>query len=385
MTYFRLTVAASILALSASLSPAVIAKTSSSTTVVSANSPAIVAPALPQFVPHPNGRNIRLDYEVLDDALGGTVIRFGPSTRRYMSRPRAQTGSRYVNGHTSGYRLEGSRVSFSFFSKEYLEELVAYREDLERIANQIDLTGMPRDEQLAFWFNLHNVALIEQVSKQYPKKRPSKLKVDGVALDEAKILNIKNTPLSLRDIRERIVYPNWSQPEVIYGFFRGDIGSPALQNYAYTGGNVHEVLKIQADEFANALRGFNLGGKNRKVSKLYFEAQPFFFPNFETDVKAHLLKYARPEVAEDLRVERPFIQDRYDDVVADLVGGSRPRIARSTVTSGGDYNEALPDEVVRLLRELNTKTQVLRTRKLINTGGTVTIEDIETVDVYIPD
>lgn len=330
--------------------------------------------------------NIRLDYDVLDDALGGTVIRLGPSTRRHMSRPSADVGSRFVSGHTSAYRLEGSRVSFYFFNEEYLEELTAYRMDLERIATQIDLTHMAYSEQLAFWFNMHNVALIEQIAKQYPVRRPENLKINGVNLDDAKILNIKNTELSLRDIREKIVYPNWTSPNVIYGFFRGDIGSPAMQNFAYTGSNVEEILVIQAQEFVNALRGFNLTSKNRNVSRLYEEAAPFYFKNFDQDIKTHLLKYARPEVAEEINEVRPFKIGRYDNTVADLVGGSRPRIATSYVQSGtSGSQEVLPGEVVRLLRELNTKTDVLRKRKLIGTGrGTVTIDDIETIDVYVP-
>ena len=332
-------------------------------------------------IPQIPTNNIRLDYDVLDDALGGTVIRLGPSTRRHMSRPNPEVGSRIVSGHTSAYRLEGSRVSFYFFNEEYLEELTEYRKDLERIATQIDFIHMPLNEQLAFWFNIHNVALIEQVAMQHPAKRPADLKVNGVNLDDAKLLNIKNTALSLRDIREKIVYPHWNSPNVIYGFFRGDIGSPALQNYAYTGDNVKETLGIQATEFVNALRGFNLTSKNRNVSKLYEEAQAFYFPNWDQDVTAHLIKYARPEVAEEMREDRPIKVGRYDFTIADLVGGSNPRIA--TYYGLSSSSTQIPREVARLVRELEAKTKVLRNRNLIG-QGTVTIQDIETIEVDIP-
>lgn len=390
----RLKITASTLALAISLSLGFSANAQvvGKPVLVASNSP-VITPTVPDrslaaVLPKIPTNNIRLDYEVLDDALGGTVIRFGPSIRRHMSRPDPKIGSRFVRGHTSAYRLEGSRVSFYFFSKEYLEELTAYRKDLERIATQIDIVHMPYNEQLAFWFNLHNVALIEQIAAQYPIKRPGRLKVGGVDLDDAKILNIKNTPLSLRDIREKIVYPNWSSPNVIYGFFRGTIGSPALQNFAYTRDNVTEILSIQATEFVNALRGFNLTSNNRNVSMLYDEARPYYFANWDQDIKAHLLKYARPEVAEEIRRDdRPFRVAKFDTVIADLVGGSRPRIATGNITSptSGSSNTPLPDEVVRLLRELNNKTEVLRRRKLIGQGrGTVTIQDIETIDVDIP-
>lgn len=352
------------------------------TPMLAANAQAKSLPSAPAgfdlLAPQEQRSNTRLDYTVLSEALNGTVIYLGPSHRRVMSRPAPKVGTRIVSGHTAPYRLEGSRVSFSFLSEEYLEELTAYRQDLERIATQIDFTHIPRNEQLAFWFNLHNVTMIEQITKQYPTKYPSRLKVDGAPIDDAKVLTIKGIPLSLRDIREQIVFRNWSNPDVIYGFFRGDIGSPALQNYAYTGDNVDNTLKFQAVEFVNALRGFNLTSKNRNVSRLYDEVKDEYFPNWGTDIQKHLLKYARADVAEDINVERPWDLDPYEDVVADLVGGSLPRIANN-VSSIGGTNSSLPDEVIQLLRELDAKTTILRRRKLIG-QVTVTIEDIYTVD-----
>jgi len=341
-----------------------------------------------RFTPRPNGKNVRLDYSVLDAAFSGTVIRFGPSLRRRASRPEAPTGSRFVTGHKSAYRLEGSRISFSFLHNDYLDELVAYRKDLERIATQINLTAMPKSEQLAFWFNIHNVAIIEQITKKYPVTRPSKIKINGIPLDEAKVLTIKGVALSPRDIRQKIVFPHWKNPSVIYGFFHGDIGSPQLQNYAYTRANLNNTLQIQATEFVNSLRGFNKSRKNRRISKLYEETTPFYFPDFENDMQRHLLNFARDNVAEDIRSTLPFAYDRYDDVVADLVGGSRPRIATANVINGNtgvprDFT-SIPPEVRRLLEELNTKADALKRRNLIG-SGTVTIEDIETVDPDAPE
>lgn len=354
------------------------ASSATATTTVALN-------GIDKLIPRIENNNITLDYSVLSEALNGTVIRLGPSHRRHMSRPSARLGSRFVSGHTTPYRLEGSRVSFSFFNEEFLGELTAYRKDLERIGTQIDLTHMAKDEQLAFWLNLHNVAVIEQISMQYPTKYPNRLKVNGTSIDDIKFLNIKGVALSTKDIREKIVFPNWTRPETIYGFFRGDIGSPALQNYAYTGANVQDLLVIQAGEFVNALRGFNKTSKNRNISKLYEEAKPYYFASWDADLAPHLLQYARPDVAEDIRAtDRPWRIDRYDAVIADLVGGSKPRIATGNVDRlNGESTGSLPDEVIQLLRELNAKTDVLRKRKLIG-SGTVTIEDVDTIDIDVP-
>jgi len=331
-------------------------------------------------------KNVRsqstLNYDILDEALHGTVFMMGPSTRQFKTRPNATLGSRIVSGHVSQYRLEGSRVRFSFLNESYRQEFSAYRQDLERIGSEIDLVSLRKDEQLAFWFNLHNVTLMEWISKEYPLKNPHKIKVDGVPLDEAKILSIKNVPLSLRDIREKIVFSNWNQPEVIYGFFRGNIGSPALQNYAYTGENVQYVLKRQANEFVNSLRGFNQSSGARKVSRLYEEAQPFYFPDWENDLTAHLLIYARPEVAKDIRTSLPIEIDRYDFVIADMMGGSSRAETRQVIDglSGQPIGNGFPREMARLLKEVEEKAKILRRKGLIG-QGTVIIEDIELEDL----
>lgn len=336
---------------------------------------------LTQFRPQTQSSRTRLDYSLLDEALDNSVLRFGASTRRYLGRPQGVTGTRFIRGHRSPYRLEGSRVSFSFLNEEYRQALIDYRADLERIGNQIDLVNMSRNEQLAYWLNLHNVTIIEQIAKNYPVRRPSKMEIDGVPLHEAKLLNIKGVPLSLRDIRERIVFPNWTNPNTLYGFFYGDIGSPALQDYAYKAANVKATLDLQASEFVNSLRGFNETSRAREISRLYAEAQPFYFSNWDRDLNAHLYKHAGEEVRVELASGKPFMVDRYDDVIADLMGGDRPRIAAGSVidlNSGDPVGSIkLPLEVQRLIKELSQKRQVLRRRGLL-TRGTVVIEDIET-------
>jgi len=324
----------------------------------------------------------KMDYTFFDEMLDVSVVSLGPSDRRRKARPPVMTGSKIVTGHISAYRLEGNRITYHFLNESYLDDLVLYRQELEQLGGQIGLTNLSKKEQLAYWFNLHNVTMIEHVIKDYHTKYPSKIKVDGVLLDDAKILNVKNVPLSLRDIREKIVYANWQSPDVIYGFYRGDIGSPAIQAFAYSGENVDTLLKLQGYEFVNALRGFNLSDKARRVSKLYHEARSFYFKNWERDLEAHLLKYAREEVG----TQKPIILDNYDYFIGDLVGGQRPRAGLFWLKSGSGLplDTRIPYEAQRLIGENKIKYETLKAKGLIQ-RGTVIIEDIETRDPDIPE
>lgn len=374
---------------SAQTSPKAMGNTTTGMTLQTINgyTPSARQAPIAAFVPQAATSRTRLDYSLYSDALDNSVLKLGMSTRNRASRPQLSTGSRFVRGHRSAYRLEGSRVSFSFLNEEYKGAMREYTNDLQAIGSQIDLTRLSRNEQLAYWLNLHNVALITEIAEQYPVRRPSKMKVDGVPLHDAKILNIKGVPLSLRDIRERIVYPNWANPNVIYGFFYGDVGSPGLEYEAFTAANVGRMLNEQGREFVNSLRGFNEGSKTRNVSRIYAEAQPFYFPNWESDLTAHLSRKATDEVRAELLSNKPFKIEPYDDVIADLMGGDRPRIATGQVVDADELagikfggSSKIPAEVVRLLQEFDNKRQTLRRRGQLQTGGIVIIEDIDTTE-----
>lgn len=332
-----------------------------------------------RFKPQPRTDMRRLDYQVWDDILQNIVVDFGVSSRIWASRPQQSTGTRVVSGHTSPYRLEGSRVAFGFLNDNYKEVLTQYREDLVSIANQMDITRLSKDEQLSFWFNLHNVALIEQISKYYPEDAPSTLllgdKGAQMLLDDAKLIEIRGKSLSLRNIREDIVFSNWSDPVVLYGFFRGDIGSPRMLRMAFTANNLEYRLNGNANEFVNSLRGFHEARKARNVSKVYDEAKQFYFRDWETDIENHLRQYAEGKTLEDLDAEKPFALDRYETKIADLSGGGR-RASGLFIEGSGN----LPPETARLLSEVGKKQEIIRRRGGFSgrTQGYVIIEDIET-------
>lgn len=337
---------------------------------VSAQDAAATAAGIEQFVPKPSSSQTSLDYAVWDDALRYMVFRMGRSSRE--AAPSVEVGltGRRVWGHTSRYRLEGNRVIFSFLEKEIIDSLTAYRQDLEAIADQVEIATLPRNEQLAFWINLHNAAVIEQLGQQYPVRSPSlpKFGPDKVPLDDAKIITVGGVALSPKDIRTRIVYPNWNDPKVMYGFFRGEIGGPSIAGEAYTGANVSRLLADNAREFVNSLRGVEKIGSTMHVSKIYEEARPFYFANWETDLRAHLDKYAREDVAGVLAGTQRSEASLYEVDIADLAGGqSEPSYVNiQTIGEQGisqSQSTRVPASVARLVLEHRRKINELIRRK----------------------
>lgn len=300
-----------------------LAAESASTSLQTRGSAAATSDPFAQFVPAADRREHRLDYQHWDEALGWFVIPMGPSIRETPGTVEPALGTRRIYGHTSRFRLEGNRVAFSFMKGDVLRGLSEYRADLERIGTQLDLTRIPRNEQLAFWLNLHNVAMIEALAKEYPLRDPSEGKFGSnrTGLQDAKLVTIDGVELSPRDIREKIVYPNWQDPKVMYGFWRGEIGGPSIQRLAFTGSNVDALLSLSAEEFVNSLRGVEAYGGALRVSRIYEEAEPFYFDD-SSALQAHLNQFARDDVKKLIGKHSRVGYNQYEGDVADLLFGN---------------------------------------------------------------
>lgn len=311
-----------------------------------------------RFAPAPSVQR-QLDYGILDEALRAFVIETGPSVREALPLPDRPTGSRRYVGHTSPYRLEGNKILFSDFDESTTMVFADQVDSMVSIANRVDMQESPCDEQLAFWFNLHNALVIREIAYRYPKPRPARIEPhrDGVKLHDAPLVTIEGVDLSLRDIRENIVFRYWSDPVVIYGFFHGDIASPNIRNRAYTGGNVKQVLDENAREFVNSLRGVSDRFGRVEISPLYAEARPFYFPSWPEDVAEHLLRYANATVRPIVLGADEFRIAKREDRVADLMGGETgPIIPPDQI---GRIGRPIPFQEMTLMQEYRRKQRML--------------------------
>jgi hypothetical protein len=282
------------------------------------------------FAPKQDRIDNTIDYGIWDYALKQLVVDMGPALRErpvVTALSMSASGSRIRAGHNSRYRVEGTMLGFQLLDRQAIASFTEYREDLERVANEIDIARLARNEQLAFWFNLHNVALVEQMAQNWPFRQTRRLEIDGVPVDEARIVTIRGVAMSLRDIREKIVYANWRDPRVIYGFWRGEIGSPSLRRQAFTALNVETMLTEEAQYFVNSLRGTEKRGDTLHVSTLYEEVAPFYFPEFERDLRRHIGEFAEAQVSEFLEETDGVKAVIREWDIADLAGGYRDNIA----------------------------------------------------------
>ncbi|MFU7529482.1 DUF547 domain-containing protein [Qipengyuania sp. ASV99] len=326
------------------------------------------------FAPTNNPNNDGIDYSIWDEAMKNLVVSMGPSLRETAGRPDPSFGTRRQYGHVSRYRLEGTRLMFSFLDSDVIASFTEYRQDLERTADIVDIQALSRNEQLAYWINLHNVALIEQIANAWPVRQPREIMVGGVPLDDARFITVEGIALSPRDIREKIVFAHWNDPKVIYGFWRGEIGGPSIQREAFNADNVARLLDRGARDFVNSLRGTQKNGDTLEVSELFAEAAPYFFGNFDADLRAHLAQYADEDTAALLSATTDIRASVNEHDIADLAGGVRePTYQNIQNADGNQQSFRIPQSMAALLAQREQKFQ-----RIIREGrtGTVTFSNI---------
>ncbi len=330
-----------------------------------------------------------IDYRDLDSLLDTVVLYTGRSDRKKANSTRASTGTRMKVKVNRATVNEGNRFYFEVFENnpENQQTIRKIKTRLESIPGTFPLEKFSRDEQLAYWLNLYNITLLDEIVSVYPVPELEDFLVGEDSVLSKKTLTVAGIPLSLDDIQFTILRQNYdNSPLVIYGLYQGIIGGPNIRKSAYTGKYVYADLIDNAIEFINSNRGTE--GRNSRtfrVSSLY-ERNAAFFPDFDADLTAHLLTFLEGDELGELQSATDIKTDINDWTVTDLYGSSRDlagslasnAAALDGAISGGNSSRLTVNsvvatryspEVMQHLNELNEKRAAERT-------GTVTIEEM---------
>lgn len=314
----------------------------------------------------------RLDYGDLNTVLKGSVLDMGPSTHKRAKKPRKGTASRMTIGNPLPSRLEGNRVMFHQYEPAQVAFLAGMRDDLLAIPAQVPIARLTKDEQLAYWLNLHNTIVLAEIASQYPITdiEPMFDENDSDAFYKQKKFNLDGTMISLADIQHHVV-TNWDDPVVIYGFYMGAIGTPNIRSTAYTADTVYAQLNDNAKDFVNSVRGTQIWKKNILRVATYYERMNARFPNFQSDVEAHVRKFAKPGFLASMSDVTKVEAEIDDWHISDLYNG---RLNQSGGSFAGNTSDALgiqivsglPDHVVELLRYRDEKNAEDKRRRVVD-------------------
>jgi len=198
--------------------------------------------------------NYAIGYENLNMMLDTLVVDIGRSDRGKAPREQLATGTRLkvkVNRWTVN---EGNRFYYEAFvgnetARAQLDEI---KKGIENATAQVSLSNFSRDEQLAYWLNLYNVTILNEIVKVYPENDLEKFLYGRDSILAKKLLVVEGVSLSLNDIQYTILKQNYDgNPLVIYGLYQGIIGGPNIRTSAYTGKTVYDALTENAVVFIN--------------------------------------------------------------------------------------------------------------------------------------
>ena len=277
-----------------------------------------------------------INYADLDVLLKMMVVDVGRSSRERADPTQAKVGTRMKMSVNRSTISEGNRFYFEEFkgNADNQKLLLSMRTSLEQLPNEVPLEYLSRSEQLAYWLNLYNVTLLNEIVKVYPTRSLKKLLTGKDSILAQKLLTVAGVPLSLNDIQFTILKQNYaSDPLIMYGLYQGIIGGPSIRKTAYTGANVSRLLEQNAIEFVNSNRGtYAESDEVFRVSSLYAR-NAAYFKDFEADLTGHLLKYVEGEERTRLAA-KPRIKANIDDwTVTDVYGTYRDLGASSSTSS----------------------------------------------------
>lgn len=272
-----------------------------------------------------------INYNDVDAILRTMVLDVGRSERKKRPPIQANTGTRLQARTRRPTAGEGNRFHFEEFeeNEEYKQMLGNVRRNLEQIPSQVPLEQFSREEQLAYWLNLYNITVLEQLVRIYPERKLKKQIVGRNSFFSEKTLNVAGVPLSLNDIQYTILRWNYDDnPLVIYGLYQGIIGGPDIRRWPYTGKNVYTDLRDNAEDFINSNRGTYMKGGNTFHVSSFYARNRAYFPNFESDLRAHLASFIEGPQRQQLKEAETLVADIDDWTIADVDDGGQ-QISRS--------------------------------------------------------
>lgn len=265
-------------------------------------------------------------YGDLNALYKSTVVNVGRSTREKSQPVVAKTGTRMKQSVKRSTDKEGNRFYFEALVKNEgsRQAFSAIQKSLEQVPAEAPLEYFNRNEQLAYWLNLYNLTVLNEIIKVYPKKNLKKILTGKKSILSKKLLKVAGISLSLDDIQFIILKNNYNNnPLIMYGLYQGIIGGPNIRKRAYTAENVYRNLRQNAVEFVNSNRGtYSKNTKVFRVSSLY-QRNEAYFNDFDSALKEHLLSYLEdPEYAE-LQAATTLKPDIDNWKVTDLYGTYR--------------------------------------------------------------
>lgn len=224
-----------------------------------------------------------------------------------MHGPWDQLLERYVTRASDGVdRVDYARWRSNSEDRAALEAYIAALEALPA-------SSLPGDERFAFWANLYNAVTVRLILDEAPDSsirqiRPSVFSIGPWGME---LTGNEGRALSLDAIEHEILRVEFEAALVHYAVNCASIGCPNIGLRAWRSETLDADLEAAARAYVNHPRGVTVTPRGLVISRIYkwYEED---FGGSDEGVIAHLLRYAEPELAEQIRANPRIRSHAYD-------------------------------------------------------------------------
>lgn len=174
----------------------------------------------------------------------------------------------------------------------------------------MDISEMEADAQFAAWANLYNALTVQHIIERYPVKS---IRSGYIVGPWKKVFAVADgEQVSLDDIEHGILREQWDEPRVHYAVNCASYGCPNLPGKALEASTLDAQLDAGARAYINHPRGVTIRNNGTlQVSKIYkwFDED---FGGSKASVVEHILEYAEPKLAAQIRAKPKITKYEYD-------------------------------------------------------------------------
>ena len=130
---------------------------------------------------------------------------------------------------------------------------------------------------------------------------------------------------------------------------------------------------MNAEEFVNSLRSFSRGG----ISKIYKDVAPFYFPDFEKDLRNHFQLFMWEDVLAELAKAGALKVNSYEIAIADMEGGHGAHVIPNVLIDGKPVRNSQSYAIAAYTNQIKTKSKVLLRQGKIKNGVVIVGDESE--------
>jgi len=196
------------------------------------------------------------------------------------------------NSLTKKYVSSNGKVNYAGFKKE-IANIDAYLLHLKEVSPD---NTWSRNEKLAYWFNLYNAYTVRLVAGNYPVQSIRDL--EGGKPWDKKFIKSGAKTLSLNDIENTIVRPNYNEPRLHVAFNCAAISCPNLLNEAFIPNKLNSQLNRLSKKWINDTSKNVIAENEIKISKIF----EWYGVDFKKGIINFINTYSEQKVSPDANI-----------------------------------------------------------------------------------